>query len=141
MFACMPEVKTVTIGSGVTDWGTRLFNSMNIEKVTVTSAAFDIGALSYQMYSTGGAGNSIKELVLENPALEVTNAAEGPLALNIEKVVLNVRSLADYSFAGAPVTTLEIRHVEEIGDSAFQDCVNLTGDIAVSYTHLTLPTT
>ena len=131
MFAQLSNVKTITIGSGVTEWGESLFGGQNIETVTVNSPTFDSVAL------TGGGYQGtyhIDTLILDNPEMEIAdNGNDGGLInvrpIQVENLVLtNVKTVGSYAFIpkSGGITTLTIGNVGEIGECAFMESYNLT---------------
>lgn len=131
MFAQLSNVKTITIGSGVTEWGESLFGGQNIETVTVNSPTFDSVAL------TGGGYQGtyhIDTLILDNPEMEIADNGNGGGLINVrpiqvENLVLtNVKTVGSYAFIpkSGGITTLTIGNVGEIGECAFMESYNLT---------------
>ena len=131
MFAQLSNVETITIGSGVTEWGESLFGGQNIETVTVNSPTFDSVAL------TGGGYQGtyhIDTLILDNPEMEIAdNGNDGGLInvrpIQVENLVLiNVKTVGSYAFIprSGGITTLTIGNVGEIGECAFMESYNLT---------------
>ena len=136
MFRDIPNVKTITIGNSVTEWGSAMFGGQNIETVTVTSPTFDSLALSGNGYNNT---YHIDTLILDNPNMEVAdNTSSSAWGIYVDKLVLaNVKSVGESAFRAKGVVTtpggiddggigsLEIGNVGEIGACAFMDSYNL----------------
>ena len=131
MFAQLANVKTITIGSGVTEWGNSLFGGQNIETVTVNSPTFD----SYSLSGGGYSGTyHIDTLILDNPDMEIAARENNggmisSWSIQVDNLVLaNVKTVGAYAFlaSNGGIKTLELGDVEELGNFAFWDSYNLT---------------
>ena len=130
MFYNMPNVKTVTFGSGITQWGSAMFGSISIETVTVKSPTFDT-----TVFSGGGYSGTyhINTLILDNSEMVVAERAGmsgGFMSVwdfNIDTIELrNVKTIGANSFiSDNSPKQITVGNVGEIGDYAFSSSYDL----------------
>ena len=143
MFASLPKINSIEFGSGITQWvpergpenRTGIFNngmsSQYIGTITIKSAILDPVIFLNNFYPNNKDVCKIDTLILDNPDMVVVDR-ENASVIDVKKIDLkNVKEIGAYSFATSTVENLTIGNVEKIGESAFSDCKNLTGEIVI----------
>ena len=125
MFYRLTNLKTVVIGTGVTEWASSLFGGQNIETVTVKSPTFD----THVFYGGGYSGTyHIDTLILDNPDMVIAerDGINGGFIslwdIHVDTVEFkNVKTIGAGSFMPTEEgpKNVVIGNVGEIGASAF----------------------